>query len=79
MIHRFIDIHLGVECDRSTIWVYDEIRKVLWSRVPSNKNRGKLITLEVNVSGHETKRSFVGETFFTQKTINVEDAYADPR
>ncbi|RCK81389.1 MAG: Adenylate cyclase [Candidatus Ozemobacter sibiricus] len=64
-------VSLILNCDRSTLFLYDEKRNELWSQVALGLG-GQEIRFPAN-------RGIAGESFTTGQTINIPDAYADPR
>ncbi len=64
-------VSLILNCDRSTLFLHDEKRNELWSQVALGLG-GQEIRFPAN-------RGIAGESFSTGQTINIPDAYADPR
>ena len=60
----------GMECDRATCYVVDNEKNELWSRV----TKGTLATIKVPI-GH----GIAGEVALKKETINIRNAYLDPR
>ncbi len=62
---------LILNCDRSTLFLHDEKTNELWSQVALGLG-GQEIRFPAN-------RGIAGQVFTTGQTINIPDAYADPR
>jgi len=60
----------AVEAERCTVYLVDQLRQELWSRVAQRANIAIRIPIGTGIAGQAAK---FGET------INVPDAYADPR
>jgi adenylate cyclase len=60
-----------LHCDRSTLFLYDEKSKELWSQVALG-----LENKEIRFPSH---LGIAGEAFTHKKTINIPDAYSDER
>ncbi|MCV6607288.1 MAG: SpoIIE family protein phosphatase, partial [Campylobacterales bacterium] len=59
-----------VEADRCTIWIYDEVREDLWSKVSHG------IDEEIRIDSH---KGIVGDSLQIKQPIIVNDPYNDPR
>ena len=62
-----------MQADRSTLWLMDEARNELWSQVQS-ADGGRLIDLRLPAD-----KGIVGHVAITSETLNILDAYRDPR
>lgn len=62
-----------MQADRSTLWLLDEDRQELWSRVKSGDGQ-TMIDLRQNAD-----RGIVGYVASTGQTLNIPNAYEDPR
>ncbi len=62
-----------MNADRSTLWLLDEEKNELWSKVKSADGE-TLITLRIPAD-----RGVVGYVASTGETLNIPDAYKDPR
>jgi len=62
-----------MQADRSTLWLLDESGKELWSQVRS-ADGGRLIELRLSAD-----KGIVGYVAQTAETLNIMDAYRDPR
>lgn len=63
--------HLVVNCERATLWIYEQEKHILWSRVATG-----LDPEEISISD---SKGIVGECARQGVTINIPDAYADDR
>jgi phosphoserine phosphatase RsbU/P len=61
-----------IDADRSSLFLYDESRDELWSKIAQKLGKIKEIRFPVGVG-------IAGEVAKTRKVININDAYADPR
>jgi phosphoserine phosphatase RsbU/P len=61
-----------IDADRSSLFLYDESRDELWSKIAQKLGKIKEIRFPVGVG-------IAGEVAKTQKAINIKDPYADPR
>src|SRR5215813_7941623 len=59
-----------LECDRASIFLLDKDRNELWSKVALGS--GEILRFDA-------RRGIAGTTALTGATINVRDAYSDPR
>ena len=60
-----------LEADRSTLFLVDEAKQELWSRVAKGKDLSEIrIPLSAGIAGHVAR---------TGETVNIADAYRDPR
>ncbi|GAB4271501.1 MAG: hypothetical protein Kow0029_09260 [Candidatus Rifleibacteriota bacterium] len=59
-----------LNCERATIFLYDEKTNELWSQVALGMNQ------EIRIPAN---RGIAGEVFTTGNTVNIQDAYSDPR
>lgn len=62
-----------MQADRSTLWLLDEANNELWSQVQS-ADGGRLIHLRLPAD-----KGIVGHVASTAETLNILDAYRDPR
>ena len=62
-----------MQADRSTLWLLDESKNELWSQVQS-ADGGRLIDLRLPAD-----KGIVGHVAVTSETLNILDAYRDPR
>ncbi len=62
-----------MQADRSTLWLIDEVQNELWSQVQSADGQS-LIDLRLPVD-----KGIVGHVAATGETLNIFDAYGDPR
>ena len=62
-----------MQADRSTLWLLDEANNELWSQVQS-ADGGRLIELRLPAD-----KGIVGHVAKTAETLNIIDAYSDPR
>ncbi len=62
-----------MQADRSTLWLMDEPKNELWSQVQS-ADGGRLINLRLPAD-----KGIVGHVAITSETLNILDAYRDPR
>jgi len=61
-----------IDADRSSLFLYDESRNELWSKIAQKLGKIKEIRFPVGVG-------IAGEVAKTQKPLNIPDAYSDPR
>ncbi len=61
-----------VVADRCTLWIIDRERNELWTKVAQGLGQDEKIRIPVGVG-------IAGQVAQTGKTINIPDAYADPR
>ncbi len=61
-----------IDADRSSLFLYDESRNELWSKIAQKLGKIKEIRFPVGVG-------IAGEVAKSRKVINIKDAYADPR
>src|ERR1041385_9307908 len=59
-----------LECDRASIFLLDSERNELWSKVALGSDE---------ILRFDARRGIAGTTALTGATINVRDAYSDPR
>src|SRR5437660_3570729 len=59
-----------LECERASIFLLDRERNELWSKVALGSNE---------ILRFDARRGIAGTTALTGATINVSDAYSDPR
>src|SRR5919198_2321339 len=59
-----------LDCDRASIFLLDRDRNELWSKVALGSNE---------ILRFDARRGIAGTTALTGATINVRDAYSDPR
>ena len=59
-----------LECERASIFLLDRDRNELWSKVALGSDE---------ILRFDARRGIAGETALTGKSINVRDAYSDPR
>jgi len=60
-----------MDADRSTLFVVDEAKQQIWSKVAQGEAMGEIrVPLGVGIAGHVAK---------TGETVNIPDAYKDPR
>ena len=61
-----------LSADRASLFLLDEERSEIWSKIATGLNKGEEIRLKKS-------EGIVGHAISTGKTINVPDVYADPR
>ncbi len=61
-----------IDADRSSLFLYDESRNELWSKIAQKLGKIKEIRFPVGVG-------IAGEVAKSREVINIKDAYADPR
>src|ERR1035437_8333630 len=59
-----------LDCDRASIFLLDRERNDLWSKVALGSD---------DILRFDARRGIAGKTALTVNTINVRDAYSDPR
>ena len=59
-----------LDCDRASIFLLDRERNELWSKVALGSDE---------ILRFDARRGIAGNTALTGNTINVRDAYSDPR
>lgn len=75
LLDILIDIALGiVDGDRGTVYILDEFKRELWTRVAKGLDGTGRVTIRVPLG-----KGIAGYVAATGDTINIPDAYLDPR
>lgn len=69
IVHETIKL---LEADRASVFILDEEKREIWSKIATGLNRGQVIRTKMN-------EGIVGSVVTTGKALNISDAYADPR
>ncbi len=78
-LNTLLDILLGlalgiVDGDRGTVYIVDEVKQELWTRVAKGLDGTSRVTIRLPVG-----KGIAGYVAATGDTINISDAYLDPR
>ncbi|HSQ74898.1 MAG TPA: SpoIIE family protein phosphatase [Bacteroidota bacterium] len=75
LLDILLDIALGiVDGDRGTVYILDEVKQELWTRVAKGLDGANRVTIRVPLG-----KGIAGYVAATGDTINTPDAYLDPR
>jgi len=75
LLDMLLDIALGiVDGDRGTVYILDETKKELWTRVAKGLDTTSRVTIRFPLG-----KGIAGYVAATGDTINIADAYLDPR
>ena len=69
IVHETIEL---LNADRASLFILDEEKKEIWSKIATGLNKGQVIRTKMN-------EGIVGAVVTTGKALNIADAYADPR
>ena len=63
----------SLQAERATIFIYDEEKRELWSKVAQSSNKDESLEIRISVD-----KCIAGEVAKTGKTLNIPDAYKSP-